>query len=190
MKFSASHDLEPVRALLGAARFAAQKHRGQQRKDKSTPYLNHVIDVAEILARVGGVSDLAILQAAMLHDTLEDTKTTVEELDEKFGRRVRGLVQEVTDDMSLPQARRRQWQIEHAPQLSRGAQQIRVADKISNVGDLTPSQPDWSLERKQEYMDWAERVVAGCRGCCPPLEEHFAVVLKGRREVLNLDSPG
>jgi len=176
---------EGYEAVLGAARFAAQKHRGQQRKDKSTAYINHPIAVAEILARVGGVSDLAVLQAALLHDTLEDTETTVEELDEKFGPEVRRLVQEVTDDKSLPNAERKRLQVEHAPHLSRGAQQIKIADKISNLGDITADQPAaWSWERKRDYLDWAEKVVAGCRGCCPPLEEHFDQVLKERRAAL------
>jgi (p)ppGpp synthase/HD superfamily hydrolase len=186
MTSSVANDPETAKALLDAALFAAEKHRGQQRKDKSTPYLNHLIDVAELLDRVGEISDPPVLQAALLHDTLEDTQTTVEELDARFGQQVRHLVQEVTDDNSLPQERRRQLQIEHAPHLSRGAQQIKIADKISNVGDITPSQPDWSLERKRDYLDWAEKVVAGCRGCCPPLEARFATVLEARRKILHI----
>lgn len=171
--------------LLGAARFAAQKHTEQRRKDMSTPYINHPIAVAELLARVGRVSDLPVLQAALLHDTLEDTQTTVAELDERFGESVRRLVQEVTDDKSLPKAERKRLQIEHAPHLSRAAQQIKIADKICNLGDITPSQPmDWPWERKRDYLDWAAKVVAGCRGCCPPLEQHFELVLNERLAAL------
>src|SRR6266403_2155928 len=91
-------------AMLAALRFAAQKHSRQRRKDSdATPYINHPIAVAEVLARVGGVTDLATLQAAILHDTIEDTQTTPQELDEQFGQDVRLLVQELTDDKSLPQ---------------------------------------------------------------------------------------
>ena len=94
--------------LLAALRFAAEKHRSQRRKDsESTPYINHPIAVAELLARVGKVDNLELLQAAILHDTIEDTETTAQELDERFGERVRRLVEEVTDDKRLPKAERK-----------------------------------------------------------------------------------
>src|SRR5687768_11681482 len=102
-------------ALLAAAYFAAERHVGQQRKDGITPYINHPIAVAELLARIGRVTDLGILQAALLHDTIEDTNTTGEEIERLFGQTVRGLVEEVTDDMSLPKKVRRERQLEHAP---------------------------------------------------------------------------
>jgi guanosine-3',5'-bis(diphosphate) 3'-pyrophosphohydrolase len=171
--------------LLSALRFAAEKHAGQQRKDQRTPYINHPISVTEALAGTGRVSDLAVLQAALLHDTLEDTPTTPEELDERFGTEVRLLVQEVTDDKSKPQHERRQLQIAHAPRLSPHAQAIRVADKLCNVLDITPTQPrDWSLQRKCAYLDWAETVVAACQGCNPPLEEAFRAAVKAKRDEL------
>ena len=177
-------------ALLAALRFAAQKHSRQRRKDaEATPYINHPIAVAEVLARVGGVADLAILQAAMLHDTIEDTPTTPEELDEQFGQEVRLLVQEVTDDKSLPKQERKRLQIEHAPHLSAAARQIKIADKICNLADMTLVQPvDWPLQRKREYLDWSEKVVAGCRGCSPPLEQLFDAVLKEKRQLLATDT--
>lgn len=172
--------------LLGALKFAAHKHRHQRRKDaEGTPYINHPIAVVEVLARVGGVTDFRILQAAILHDTLEDTETTTGELDEEFGERVRRLVEEVTDDKRLPKEERKRLQIEHAPKLSIGARQIKLADKICNVEDITPFQPvDWPLERKRDYLDWAEKVVAGCRGSNAQLEQHFDAVLKKRRGTL------
>ncbi len=177
-------------ALLSALRFAAQKHSCQRRKDSvASPYINHPIAVAEVLARVGGVTDLAMLRAAILHDTIEDTQTTPAELDERFGQEVRLLVQEVTDDKRLPKEERKRLQIEHAPHLSAGAKQIKMADKICNLGDITPTEPpDWPLNRKRKYLDWAESVVAGCRGCNPPLEQHFDAVLKERRRVFTSDS--
>ena len=178
--------------LLAALRFAAEKHRWQRRKDAdATPYINHPIAVAELLARVGGVPDLAILQAAVLHDTIEDTQTTSQELDEQFGQEVRRLVQEVTDDKSLPKAVRKQLQIDSAPHLSLAAKQIKLADKVCNVADFTPAQPvNWPLERKLIYLDWAEKVVAGCRGCNPPLEQLFDAVVRDRRQALQTSGAG
>src|SRR5947199_4835157 len=116
----------PVAKLLAALNFAAQKHRAQRRKDsEATPYINHPIAVAELLARVGQVDDLSVLQAAILHDTVEDTQTTPEEIENQFGEAVRKLVAEVTDEKSLPKAERKRRQIEHAPQLSTAAKQIK-----------------------------------------------------------------
>lgn len=173
--------------LLSTLRFAAHKHSRQRRKDSdATPYINHPIAVAEVLARVGGITDLATLQAAILHDTIEDTQTTPQELDEQFGQAVRLLVQEVTDDKTLSKQERKQLQIEHAPHSSAAAKQIKIADKICNLADFTPAQPvDWPLERKRDYLDWAEKVVAGCRGCSPQLEQLFDAVLKEKREMLD-----
>jgi (p)ppGpp synthase/HD superfamily hydrolase len=172
--------------LLTALRFAAQKHSRQRRKDSdATPYINHPIAVAEVLARVGGITDLATLQAAILHDTIEDTQTTPQELDEHFGQVVRLLVEELTDDKSLPKQERKRLQVEHAPHLSGSARQIKMADKICNLADITPTQPvDWPLQRKRDYLDWAESVVAGCRGCNPELEQYFDAVLKEKSQTL------
>jgi len=167
-------------------KFAAYKHRQQRRKDReASPYINHPIAVAETLARIGGVTDLTALQAAILHDTIEDTQTTPQEIEEQFGQAVRLLVQELTDDKSLPQSERKRLQIEHAARLSRVAKQIKLADKICNISDITPTQPaDWPLERKQAYLDWAERVVAGCHGCNQPLEQAFRSALDKSRQAL------
>jgi guanosine-3',5'-bis(diphosphate) 3'-pyrophosphohydrolase len=177
---------EVAAGLLVALRFAAHKHSRQRRKDAAaTPYINHPIAVAEVLARIAGVSDLGILQAAILHDTLEDTQTAAEELDEHFGQAVRSLVEEVTDQKGLPQQERKRLQIEHAPKLSQAAKLIKMADKISNLSDISATQPvGWPLQRKLEYLDWAEQVVAGCRPSNPQLEHHFDAVLKAKRELL------
>ena len=178
----------PHEALLSALAFAALKHSAQRRKDAAaTPYINHPIAVAELLARVGRISDLAALQAAVLHDTLEDTETTVQELDAHFGQEVSALVQEVTDDKSLPKEERKRLQVEHAPRLSARARQIKLADKICNVEDITPTQPvDWPPQRKRDYLDWAGRVVAGCRGCNPHLERHFDSLLEEKKAAFDL----
>jgi guanosine-3',5'-bis(diphosphate) 3'-pyrophosphohydrolase len=161
--------------LLTVVHFAAEKHRTQKRKDgDESPYINHPIEVAELLARVGGVRDLEVLAAALLHDTVEDTTTTPTELEAAFGARVRALVAEMTDDTSKPKEERKRLQREHAPHLSHGAKQIKVADKISNVREIGESPPDgWELERRREYIAWARSVVDGCRGANTALERHF-----------------
>ena len=161
--------------LLVAIHFAAQKHRDHRRKDlEASPYINHPIEVAEVLARVAGITELAILQTAILHDTVEDTETTVEELELIFGAEVSRMVAEVTDDKSLAKQERKRLQVEHAPALSHGAKLVKIADKICNVRDIAYSAPQgWSDERRLEYFSWAAEVVAGCRGVSKPLEHHF-----------------
>jgi GTP diphosphokinase / guanosine-3',5'-bis(diphosphate) 3'-diphosphatase len=165
--------------FLQALRFAAQKHRDQRRKDSAhSPYINHPIAVAEILWRIGGVRDTTTLVAALLHDTVEDTGTSPDEISTRFGEVVRDLVMEVTDDKSLPKARRKELQVEHAPHKSPQAKQIKLADKINNVVDITYTPPsDWSKERLIEYLDWTQRVVNGLRGQNSALEAEYDRVL-------------
>jgi guanosine-3',5'-bis(diphosphate) 3'-pyrophosphohydrolase len=150
-----------IALLLHAAAFAADKHRNQRRKDRArTPYINHPLAVARVLAEEGGVKDPQILAAAILHDTLEDTETTLKELQCEFGAHIARLVAEVTDDKSLPKQRRKQLQIDHAPMKSKGAALIKVADKICNLRDLRDSPPKhWTVKRKRNYCDWAMKVV-------------------------------
>jgi (p)ppGpp synthase/HD superfamily hydrolase len=179
-------NLELARGLLEAIEFAAHKHRFQRRKDPGEPaYINHPIRVARLLAEVGRVSSLATLQAAILHDTLEDTDTTFEELEEKFGSKAAGIVREVTDDKSLRKGERKRLQIERAPHLSRPAKQIKIGDKIANIMDVTYSPPKgWSKERRREYLTWSRRVVAGCRGANKELEAHYDRLLRRCRRSL------
>ncbi|MBS1807825.1 MAG: bifunctional (p)ppGpp synthetase/guanosine-3',5'-bis(diphosphate) 3'-pyrophosphohydrolase [Acidobacteria bacterium] len=174
--------------LLKAIHFAALKHRDQRRKDvEASPYINHPIEVAETIARVGQVTDLVVLQSAILHDTVEDTLTTPEEIEEHFGLEVRRVVEEVTDDKSLPKATRKQLQIDHAPHLSTRAQLVKLADKISNVRAVTETPPaDWPLERRVAYLDWTENVVAGLRGCNAPLENLYDQLLSQGRAALSI----
>jgi guanosine-3',5'-bis(diphosphate) 3'-pyrophosphohydrolase len=175
--------------LLRAVNFAADKHRHQRRKDhESSPYVNHPIAVAETLARVGNISDLALLQAALLHDTIEDTETTSEELEKLFGAEVRDLVLEVTDDKTQPKQTRKQNQIEHAIHLSVRAKQIKMADKICNVNDIVYAPPaNWSVDRKLDYLSWSEAVVNGCRGVNADLERRFDEVLAVARKAFTKD---
>ncbi|QYO66454.1 HD domain-containing protein [Leptolyngbya sp. 7M] len=167
--------MNAIELILRVANFAAQRHRDQRRKGSDAqPYINHLLDVANMLCEIGGIDDPEVLAAAILHDTIEDTETTKEELLQRFGKPITSLVLEVTDDMSLPRAQRKQAQIEHAPHLSPGAKVIKLADKISNIRDLTDHSPvDWSRDRHLEYLDWAESVVAGLRGVNPSLEKYF-----------------
>lgn len=182
----------PVIALLDALCFAAWKHRDQQRKGvDAAPYINHPIEVAELLARVGGVTDAAVLQAAALHDTVEDTATTPEEIEARFGAEVRRLVEEMTDPPGVPKAEQKRLQEEHAPHLSAGAKQIKIADKISNVRAIAYWPPaDWPLARKRAYLDWTERVIAGCRGANPALERRYDEVLRDARARLAGEGEG
>lgn len=165
----------PLAALVQAMAFAADKHRNQRRKDaEASPYINHPIALANVLANEGGVQDVTVLCAAVLHDTIEDTETTADELRALFGDQVAAVVLEVTDDKSLDKAQRKQLQIEHAAHCSPQAKLVKLADKICNLRDLLTSPPaGWSAERKQAYFDWAAAVVAGLRGVHPRLEAVF-----------------
>lgn len=118
--------------------------------------------------------DLSVIIAAILHDSVEDTETTLAEIEEHFGPAVRSLVKEVTDDKRLPKPERKRLQIEHAPQLSTGAKQIKLSDKISNINDVAFTPPaHWSHQRKVDYLTWADSVASGLRGCNKPMEELF-----------------
>ena len=175
--------------LLKAIAFAADRHRGQRRKDaEASPYINHPIAVATVLAVEGEVSDEVTLLAAALHDTVEDTQTTFEELEEHFGPEVAGLVRELTDDKSVSKKERKRLQIEHAPQASSRAKMLKIADKICNIRDITVSPPaDWSLERRSEYLTWSEQVVAGCRHANAKLDQAFDKAITQAIEVLKLN---
>ena len=164
-----------IPALMDATMFAADKHRGQKRKDaQGTPYINHPIMVVNLMANVGGITDIETLQAGMLHDTVEDTDTTPGEIEERFGYVVRSLVMEVTDEKILEKDTRKRLQIEHAPHLSQRAKIIKLADKITNLSDLMVSPPvGWELERQRGYVHWSNAVIAGCRGQNSLLETYY-----------------
>jgi guanosine-3',5'-bis(diphosphate) 3'-pyrophosphohydrolase len=149
--------------IIKALAFAADKHRNQRRKNaEASPYINHPIALADVLANEGGITDAAVICAALLHDTIEDTETTVAELQANFGVVIAGYVLEVTDDKSLPKAQRKQLQIDGAQSLSMAAKLVKLADKICNVRDMVGHAPQgWDVVRKREYFDWAKRVVDG-----------------------------
>ena len=161
--------------VMRAVDFAARKHRDQRRKGvASEPYINHLAEVAFLVAQTTEGNDLVVVIAALLHDTIEDTKTTHEELEREFGQAVAALVTEVTDDKALPKLERKRLQVEGAEAKSKRAKLIKIADKTSNLRSIVDSPPvGWDSERQREYFDWAFRVVAGCRGVNAWLEQEF-----------------
>jgi guanosine-3',5'-bis(diphosphate) 3'-pyrophosphohydrolase len=172
--------------VLRALKFAAAKHVHQRRKGGADiPYINHPIAVAEMLARVAAVDDPEILAAAFLHDTVEDTNTTPDELVREFGAGVAGLVAEVTDDKNLPSAECKRIQEAEAPYKSPRAKLIRLADKACNVHDIgkTPP-PSWSLQRRIEYFNWAERVVNALGDTHAGLRAEFDKALNEARDTM------
>jgi guanosine-3',5'-bis(diphosphate) 3'-pyrophosphohydrolase len=160
--------------LFKALSFSAKKHTKQRRKDiDKTPYINHPISLANILAQ-RWVIDENVLCAAILHDTIEDTETTVDELQEHFGEKITSIVLEVTDDKSLEKSIRKQKQVEHAASISHEAKLVKLADKIANITDIINTPPaDWSTDRKKDYFNWAKAVVNNLRGAHQGLEKDF-----------------
>jgi GTP diphosphokinase / guanosine-3',5'-bis(diphosphate) 3'-diphosphatase len=171
-----------LRLLIDALAFAADKHRTQRRKDpEASPYINHPIALARVLSIEGRVRDPKVLAAAILHDTLEDTKTTYEELLERFGSAIAGIVREVTDDKTLAAPERKRLQIEHAGELSSRARLVKLADKTANLRDLIANAPaEWSLQRRRDYFDWAKKVIDRIRGSNKRLERAFDDAYAGR----------
>src|SRR5689334_11528971 len=178
--------LAPLCLVSEAAELAARRHAGQQRKGRGKePYVNHLAEVASLLSAATAGADAELVAAGWLHDTLEDTKTTHEELAEYFGLRVAGLVQECTDDMSQPKSERRRLQIVDCPHKSEGAKLIKIADKISNVRARIFQDPsDEQREELADYLAWAEQVVAGCRGGNAMLDAMFDEVVANARSAL------
>ncbi|APV52309.1 phosphohydrolase [Betaproteobacteria bacterium GR16-43] len=168
--------------LIRAIDFAAAKHRNQRRKDEeASPYINHPIALTQVLKVEAGVSDIDVLAAALLHDTIEDTETTAEELQREFGPRIAGIVAEVSDDTSLPKVERKRLQVEHAATLSREAKLVKLADKICNLRDMLDAPPaKWDLARRKEYFEWAKEVVDNLRGTHPRLEALFDLAYAGK----------
>lgn len=171
-----------VKEVVRCTNFAAIKHKDQRRKDKQqTPYVNHVIGVAHILVSEGGITDVSVIQAALLHDTVEDTDTSFYELQAEFGEDVANLVREMTDDKSLPKAERKALQISHAPKASYRAKLVKLADKLYNLRDLRRVTPEgWTEERVQEYFEWAAQVVAGLRGTNQGMEDALEQLFRER----------
>lgn len=175
--------------FLKAMKFSAEKHRNQRRKDEqASPYINHPIEVANVLWTIGDVYDVTTIVAALLHDTIEDTNTTREEILNNFGEDVLTLVLEVSDDKNLPKQERKAGQIAKAPSLSSMAKQLKLADKICNISDIANFPPhNWSWQRRVDYLEWANAVVSGLRGVNTKLEKYFDETLAEARKKLALE---
>jgi guanosine-3',5'-bis(diphosphate) 3'-pyrophosphohydrolase len=167
--------MESVQHVLDAALFAARKHANQKRKGAAAePYINHLIEVAQLVSMAVRDPDTNLVIAALLHDTIEDVGVTKEELIQRFGPDVAELVAEVTDDKSLPKEERKRLQIEHAPKKSIRAQTIKLADKISNLRSILSSPPvQWDYERKRQYFEWGKQVVDALSAPNPVLKPEF-----------------
>lgn len=178
---------DQVLTILRAADFAARRHKTQRRKGIGRePYINHPLEVALLVATLGGISDPEVLAAAILHDTIEDTDTLPDEIKAEFGVRTSSIVEELTDDKTTTKAERKLKQIEHAPHLSPEAKVIKLADKISNIEGIITSPPDgWSNERRREYVAWGVSVVAGLKGVNAELESAFERLVDKAREELD-----
>ena len=183
--------MDEIGLLLKALDFAAQRHKNQFRKGEDRPpYINHPIQVANLLANEAGERDPVLLAASVLHDVIEDTVDSSDEKEELigeirniFGDRILTLTLEVTDDKSLKKPDRKRLQIEHAAIISDNAKKLKIADKILNVRDITNNPPvGWPLERIIEYFDWAEKVVNGMRGVNKRMEDLFDEILMKARE--------
>lgn len=168
--------MNTLQIITKAAHFAAVKHVHQRRKgERQEPYINHLVEVSEILAQC--TDDQDVIVAGMLHDTLEDTETTYEELVQEFGVNIANIVREVTDDRTLPKAERKRLQVQNAPHKSDQAKMIKIADKISNLRSILNTPPaGWDNNRKREYFDWAKQVVDGCAEINGKLECKFKAV--------------
>lgn len=168
--------------VLRAARFAARKHRDQRRKGRNgEPYINHPLDVAHVLCFEADIHDPQILAAALLHDTIEDTQTSLGELTGEFGESVARTVMEATDERTLDWRVRKKLQISRAKTASAAARRVKIADKICNLRSLLAGPPtDWSIERQRTYFDWARAVVDPMRGTDEALEARFDEVYRQR----------
>jgi (p)ppGpp synthase/HD superfamily hydrolase len=161
--------------IMQAADAAARWHVDQRRKGQAAePYINHLLEVACLVATATEGREPDVVIAALLHDAVEDQGITIEQISGVYGRKVADIVAEMTDDKSLPKAERKRLQIETAARKSREARLIKLADKTSNLRAIATSPPsDWSIERRRDYIRWAGEVVAKIRGTSPWLEGQF-----------------
>ena len=176
------NDPSGIAVILRAAKFAADAHRDQRRKDRNaSPYINHPLALADILANEGGITDPDVIVAALLHDVVEDTDTHITDVHAKFGMAVASIVAEVTDDTSLDSAERKRLQVVKAASKSDQAKLVKLADKTCNLRDIVSAPPvDWAVERRIAYFDWAKDVVEGLRGVNPALERAFDDIYDAR----------
>ena len=162
--------------LTEAYNFSARFHIDQRRKGiKAEPYINHLTEVAHLVAWATDGNDPNLVCAAVLHDTIEDTTAKYSDVLAAFGKEIADLVREVTDDKSIDKSDRKRLQVEHAGQISQRARIIKIADKTSNLRSIQHSPPDWPFDRKRRYFAWAKAVVNAARGCNDQVENAFDV---------------
>jgi len=168
-----------MQTIIKAYEFASLKHKDQRRKDPSkSPYINHPIQVASLLSQAG-VTNPEIICAGILHDTIEDTQTTFQELVNEFGPNIAKMVMECTDDKSLPKVTRKQDQINHAYSISYGAKLVKLADKYANLSDIQTNPPaHWSKQEIDGYVIWAYTVCTGMEKTNDFLEGRLMEIFK------------
>ena len=180
-----NYNIDILRDLTGTIVFAAEKHKHQKRKGAAgIPYINHPLEVMHLILNTLEEPSVELLEASILHDTLEDTDATEAELKERFGSLVCELVTEVSDDMSLSSVTRKQRQIDNAQDLSGSACCIRIADKTCNIRDILYTRIKWPRQRKIAYIQWAIDVIDRIRGRFPELEAQFGSAVKEAEEIL------
>jgi len=162
-------------AVLRAAHAAARWHVHQRRKGAAQePYVNHLLEVATLVAEATDGKDPDLVIAALLHDAIEDQEVPRTIIAESFGEDVARLVEEVTDDKNLEKHERKRRQVEHAPKKSHRAKILKLADKTSNLRAIAASPPpDWSMKRRLDYVKWACEVAKGLTGVSEWLEQEF-----------------
>jgi GTP diphosphokinase / guanosine-3',5'-bis(diphosphate) 3'-diphosphatase len=177
---------EDIILLARAWRVATERHVDHRRKgERAEPYVNHLAEVADLVAEATDGTDPCLVAAAVLHDTIEDTGFTRAELEAQFGSDVAELVAEVTDDTALTSAERKQLQVDHAGRISTRARLLKLADKTSNLRSIATSPPtDWSEDRKHQYLKWAREVTGGLRGVNSWLEGQFDEAARNLEQVL------
>lgn len=168
-------------AVLRAADAAARWHVHQRRKGAAEePYVNHLLEVAMLVAEATNGQDPDLVIAALLHDAIEDQEVPRSVIAEMFGEQVTALIEEVTDDKTVEKQERKRRQVETAARKSQRAKILKLADKTSNLNAVAASPPpDWTVKRRLEYVRWAREVAAGLKGVSSWLEEEFEQAAKG-----------
>lgn len=179
-------------AVLHAAETAARWHSDQRRKGAAQePYINHLLEVAHLVAEATGGSDPNLVIAALLHDAIEDCGITEAQIAAEFGPDVAALVLAVTDDKALPKQERKRLQVEGAPAKPARVKRLKLADKTSNLRAMAASPPaNWPLARRAEYLAWARAVAAGLRGTDPRLEALFDAAAAEAEAMIAAAHPG
>jgi GTP diphosphokinase / guanosine-3',5'-bis(diphosphate) 3'-diphosphatase len=161
-------------AVLRAADAAARWHVHQRRKGAAQePYVNHLLEVATLVAEATDGKDPELVIAALLHDAIEDQEVPRTVIAETFGEDVARLVEEVTDDKNVEKQERKRRQVEQSSKSDR-AKILKLADKTSNLRTIAASPPpDWSVKRRLDYVKWAREVARGLTGVSEWLEREF-----------------